>query len=399
MKNYLHFSENASKDFIEEASNEANYIGFYNLPDQETSDIKEFAKGVTVDTIAVIGIGGSSLGAEAIYQFLNPKYKYSKKLIFLDTTDPIAIENRLNSIDLDSTLFIVISKSGTTVESIAILKYLDRKIEFTKENLIVITDQSSPLEEFAHSRELKIFHIPDNVGGRYSVLSPVGLLPLAIVGVNIDALLRGAKRTKDRFFSKEDDQIVVKKATHYAKISEQYSSNCLFSYSELLRGFNSWYVQLWAESLGKRQLHSTMSVGLTPIGLVGPTDQHSFLQLIMEGKSDKSVTVIKIKNFESELKIPENSLHSLEKLNMLDGLHFSELINLQADSTIEALQKIGVPLDVIELERVGEESIGELVYYYELLTALVAMQLDINAYDQPGVELGKKILKSKMAKS
>jgi glucose-6-phosphate isomerase len=142
-----------------------------------------------------------------------------------------------------------------------------------------------------------------------------------------------------------------------------------------------------------------MSVGLTPIGLVGPTDQHSFLQLIMEGKSDKSVTVIKIKNFESELKIPENSLHSLEKLNMLDGLHFSELINLQADSTIEALQKIGVPLDVIELERVGEESIGELVYYYELLTALVAMQLDINAYDQPGVELGKKILKSKMAKS
>jgi len=399
LKNYLYFDEVVSADFIKKASQEANYIGFYNLPNQKTDQILDFAKSVEYENVAVIGIGGSSLGAEAIYNFLNPKYRYKKRLVFFDTTDPIALETRLDMVDINSTLFMVISKSGTTVESISILKYLDKKIKFSKENLIVITDKNSPLEKFGEERGLKIFNIPDNVGGRYSVLSVVGLVPLAIVGVDIDALLRGAKRTKERFFSKEDEQIVVKKATHYAKISEKYSSNCLFSYSELLRGFNSWYVQLWAESLGKRQLHSNINVGLTPIGLIGPTDQHSFLQLIMEGKSDKTVTVIKIKNFESDLEIPDNSLPHLGNLDMLDGLKFSKLINLQADATIEALEKIGVPLDVIELERIGEESIGELVYYYELLTALVAMQLDINAYDQPGVELGKKILKSKMAKS
>lgn len=399
MKNYLYFEEVTSKDFVKKASLEADYIGFYNLPEQKTENIIKFAKNVSCKNIAVIGIGGSSLGAEAIYNFLNSKNHYEKSLIFLDTTDPISIENKLSKIDIGSTLFMIISKSGTTVESISILKYLDSKIEFTKENLIVITDQDSPLESFGMERNLTIFNIPNNVGGRYSVLSVVGLVPLAIIGVDIDALLRGAKRLKDRFFSEEDDQLVVKKATYYSRMSQKYTLNCLFSYSELFRGFNSWYVQLWAESLGKKQLHSTMNVGLTPIGLIGPTDQHSFLQLIMEGKADKTVTVIKIKDFECELRVPNETISNLESLDIVNGFKFEEIINLQADSTIEALNAIGVPLDVIELERIGEESIGELVYYYELLTALVAMQLDINAYDQPGVELGKKILKRKLQKS
>jgi len=399
LNNILYFNKVTEQNFIKEVTLEANSVGFYDLPEQKIDHILDFAKSVKKENIAIIGIGGSSLGTEAIYNFLNSVNHYEKNLIFLDTTDPVTIENRLSKIDIESTLFMIISKSGTTIESISILKFLEIRTHFNRDNLIVITDKNSPLEKFGDSRNLQIFYIPDNVGGRYSVLSPVGLVPLAVIGVDIKALLKGAKHLKENFFSENDNHILAEKSTYYAKISEQYSSNCLFSYSELLRGFNSWYVQLWAESLGKKQIHSTMNVGLTPIGLIGPTDQHSFLQLIMEGKSDKTVTVIKIKDFGSDITVPDITLNHLEKLDIANNLKFADLINLQADSTIEALNKIGVPLDVITLESINEKSIGEIIYYYELLTALVARQLDINAYDQPGVELGKIILKDKMAKS
>jgi glucose-6-phosphate isomerase len=224
-------------------------------------------------------------------------------------------------------------------------------------------------------------------------------LPLAIVGVNIKELLKGAKSTKDRFFHTDIDfkNELKQKATFFSRNMNKYNINCIFSYSELLRGFNSWYIQLWGESLGKHQIHSDLNVGLTPIGLIGPTDQHSFLQLIVDGKRDKSVTFIKIKDFEIDLKVPDVTLSSLEELDMINSMNFSDLINLQADSIIESLESLkDIPLDIIEIDKVDEQSIGKLMYYYELLTSLVAVMLDINAYDQPGVEDGKIILKNKL---
>ena len=190
---------------------------------------------------------------------------------------------------------------------------------------------------------------------------------------------------------------LMKKATFYAQQANTYNINCLFSYSEVFREFNAWYVQLWGESLGKKQRHSELHVGLTPVGLIGPTDQHSFLQLIVEGKRDKSVTVIKIKEFNNTMRIPDNSFENLEAMDLINGFDFSELINMQADSIIEALDSLdNIPLDVIEIESVNASEIGQLILYYELLTALVANMLDINAYDQPGVEMGKIILKEKL---
>ena len=190
---------------------------------------------------------------------------------------------------------------------------------------------------------------------------------------------------------------LMKKATFYAQQANTYNINCLFSYSEVFREFNAWYVQLWGESLGKKQRHSELHVGLTPVGLIGPTDQHSFLQLIVEGKRDKSVTVIKIKEFNNTMRIPNNSFEHLEAMDLINGFDFSELINMQADSIIEALDSLdNIPLDVIEIESVNASEIGQLILYYELLTALVANMLDINAYDQPGVEMGKIILKEKL---
>ena len=191
---------------------------------------------------------------------------------------------------------------------------------------------------------------------------------------------------------------LLKKAVFYARHHGKYHINCIFAYSETLKYFCEWYVQLWGESLGKQQRHSAFNVGLTPIGLIGPKDQHSFLQLIMEGTRDKSVTFIKIEDFQDEIIIPDISLPHLESLDSLNNLPFSKLINMQCDSIIEALLDEDVPLDSISIPKVDEKNIGSLIYYYELLTSLVGELIDVNTYDQPGVEAGKIILKKKLEK-
>jgi glucose-6-phosphate isomerase len=399
MKNIQNFNTAINDLLLDSLKKEQDRVGYYNLPHDDIDYIREYAKKITKKSIVIVGIGGSSLGTYAIYQFLKAKNSFDKELYFLESTDPVLLNNSIKKLDLDDTLFIVVSKSGTTLETISIFKYICSIVKIDRDNLIVVTDKESKLEQFAIKNSLDYFTIPSNVGGRFSVLSTVGLLPLAIIGVDIQELLNGAKSTKDRFFDSGDGfrDALLQKATFYSRNMSKYNINCIFSYSELLRGFNSWYIQLWGESLGKQQIHSALNVGLTPIGLIGPTDQHSFLQLIVDGKRDKSVTFIKIKDFETDLKVPDVSLESLEELDIINNMNFSDLINLQADSIIESLESLGdIPLDVIELDRVDEQSIGKLIYYYELLTSLVAVMLDINAYDQPGVEDGKIILKNKL---
>lgn len=398
MKNKFYFNTKQDTKILELIDNEKQEIGFYELCNADVKQYEEFAKTIDAKDIVVIGIGGSALGTSAIYKFLKYTNTFTKKLHILETTDPLVISDVLDHIDLQNAFYCVISKSGTTVETISVLKYIKSITSVTDKNCTVITDAGSPLEKFAQDSDIKVFNIPHNVGGRFSVLSAVGLVPLAMIGVDIKALLNGAKKIYNSFFNQEGyDTSLLKKATYYAQTANTYNINCLFSYSEVFREFNAWYVQLWGESLGKQQIHSELHVGLTPVGLIGPTDQHSFLQLIVDGKRDKSVTVIKINNFENSMKIPDNSLKHLESLDVLNGYKFSELINMQADSIIESLVSLEhIPLDVIEIAQINEETIGELIYYYELLTALVAKMLDINAYDQPGVEMGKIILKEKL---
>lgn len=254
------------------------------------------------------------------------------------------------------------------------------------------------MDKFANQLGSKTFYLPDNVGGRFSVLSVVGLLPLALCGVDIKALLDGAKEVKNSFFGQGHlYDSLLEKSTYYAKNHAQYNNNCIFAYSDTLKYFTEWYVQLWGESLGKEQRNSAFNVGVTPIGLIGPKDQHSFLQLIMEGTRDKSVTFIKVNNFEHEMYIPPVTLPFLESLDILNNVPFHELINMQCDSVIESLKdKNDIPLDEIVIDQINEESIAGLMYYYELLTSLVGELIDVNTYDQPGVEAGKIILKEKL---
>jgi glucose-6-phosphate isomerase len=400
--NTLYFTsrdENTQRRAFDAIVEEQKRIGYYTLPDQDIAPILAYCDSVpeSVENIAVIGIGGSSLGAKAIYEFLKPINGLSRKLYFFESTDPINITALLSKIDLEKTHFLVISKSGSTVETFSIYKYIF-SLQSDASAYTFITDPGSPLEKYANDINAAVLYLPNNVGGRFSVLSTVGLVPLALCGVDIQALLNGAKSIKESFFN--DGYLkgtLLKKAVYYAKNHTRYNINCIFAYSETLKYFCEWYVQLWGESLGKHQRNSAFHVGLTPIGLIGPKDQHSFLQLIMEGTRDKSVTFIKIEDFNDDITIPNLKLPHLEILDSLNGLSFSKLINMQCDSVIESLEeKKDIPLDSITISQVNENSIGSLIYYYELLTSLMGELIDVNAYDQPGVEAGKIILKKKL---
>ena len=398
---YFSFEDKAiQKKAFDAIVKEQEHIGYYNLPDQDIAPILEYCSTISeaIDTIAVIGIGGSSLGAKAVYEFIRPNTTLKRKLYFFESTDPVNITTLLEKIDLSRTHFLVISKSGSTVETFSVYKYL-YALQTDISSFTFITDPGSALENYAHEAGASVLHLPKNVGGRFSVLSTVGLLPLALCGIDIKALLEGAKGLKESFFNDGYMKgILLEKASFYAKHHAQYHINCIFAYSESLKYFCEWYVQLWGESLGKHQRHSAFNVGLTPIGLIGPKDQHSFLQLIMEGTRDKSVTFIKIEDFQDTLTIPNVSLPHMEALDMLNDLPFAKLINMQCDSVIEALhEQNDIPLDTLTLSNISESNIGALIFYYELLTSLVGELIDVNTYDQPGVEAGKVILKKKLS--
>lgn len=399
----LHYPQTSlsNDEIFSEIKKEREYIGYYSLPYVETNYLKAKLDSLnfTQKQIAIIGIGGSTLGTYAIYNFM--KYKkqknntLKKELYFFESTDPVNLNGTLNQLDLDDTLFIVISKSGTTIETISIFKYLISITKIDKSNLLIVTENDSKLNSFAKKNSINSFEIPKNVGGRFSVLSNVGLVPLYLAGFDIDELLKGAKYTSTSFFEQHDlyDHLIKKARTFY-EFKDIYNVNAIFSYSQLFEGFNKWYIQLWGESLGKIDINNT-NQGLTPIGLLGPVDQHSFLQLIVEGQRDKTVTFIKIKNFNDNTKIAPSKLEGLSDLDYIDDLDFEDLINLQADATIASVKeyKKDLPIDIIEIEEISEFEIGKLLFYYELLTSIVGKFLRINTYDQPGVEGGKIILK------
>lgn len=395
-KNFYQIKSN--DEIFDKIVEEKENIGYYNLPCQDTIEIKEFAKTVKQKDIVIVGIGGSSLGTYAIHQFLQHK-ENDKKLHFLESTDPLDLQRRINKIDLNNAFFIIISKSGTTIETVSILKYLHSITTIDSKNTVCITENDSKLKAFAKSKDIKTFEIPKNVGGRFSVFSNVGLLPLAIMGLNIDKLLSGCVEVSNSFFEKKEYfSTLMEKARFIVENKNRFNINVLFSYSSSLEGFNKWYVQLWGESLGKININGTKQA-LTPIGLIGPVDQHSFLQLIMEGKRDKTVTFIKVDDFNNDMKIPDISLEYLDELDYINNLEFKDLINKQADATIEAIEELeDIPCDTIILKSQDEENIGKLMYSYELLTSIVGSFVQINTYDQPGVESGKIILKKSLSK-
>ncbi len=406
MINKLFFDSDFKQDALDAIKNESTNIGHYSLAEQNTKPIKKHIKNIInrqpdIEFVVVIGIGGSSLGAQAIYEFLKTTHIITRKLHFLDSTNPIDIDNICSKLDFYKTHFVVISKSGNTIEVIALYKYLLAKIKtynLDYQPFSFISDKNSKLIIYAKDISANYLTIDTNISGRFSVLSAVGLVPLALVGINIDKILLGAKIIKDSFFNNGYIcDTLLKKSYYYAKHANYININVVFCYSQSLHFFNNWFVQLWGESLAKLQKNSNTNVGLTPIGLIGPKDQHSFLQLLAQGKRDKSVSFIKLKSYDNQNITPNTKLDKLLGADILNNISFSQLINMQADATIEFLTNYGdIAIDVIELEAQDESNIGQLIYYFELLTSLVGHLLNINTYNQPSVEDAKIILKQKL---
>jgi len=243
---------------------------------------------------------------------------------------------------------------------------------------------------------MKVFSIPENVGGRFSVFSVAGLVPLSMIGVDIREILNGCRKVHQGFFDKgEYCDNIINKARFLVENKSRFRINVIFSYSSIFKGFNRWFTQIWAESLGKKNINNTRQ-GLTPVALLGPDDQHSFLQLIIDGVRDKTITFIKIENLKNDMIIPNSNIFDDSESNH-SNLTFNQLLNLQADATIQSIEmEKDIPCDVITISTVDEYNIATLMFRFQMLVSCIGAFLQINTYDQPGVENGKSILKKNL---
>jgi glucose-6-phosphate isomerase len=384
-------------------------LGFFGLPADRRplADMDRWLEALdpSIEEVLVLGIGGSSLGARAIYHALSGPPELAqpspgrRRLHFPDNSDPWQLAALLERLPPERTLAIVTSKSGGTVETaaqyLAVRAWLDRAVggDAARRHLVLITDpDQGPLRELARADDLMAFDIPPNVGGRFSVLTPVGLLPARLAGHDAHALLEGAEamaRACERSAVRENPAALL--AALHVLHHRQHGRNIhvLMPYADALRPFAAWYVQLWAESLGKRldRQGRPVETGPTPIPAVGATDQHAQVQLFMEGPRDKLVSFIAVRHHPADLTIPS----SPGAFAYLGGHTFGALLDAERRGTTLALARDGRPSVTLRIDAVNATALGALLFLYEAATAFAGELYDVNAFDQPGVELGKRL--------
>ncbi len=377
---------------------EENY-GFMKLPftDEKLLDeIEKTAKEVKekFENFVVVGIGGSNLGNIVLHSALNHPYhnlKNKPRIFFMDNPDPDKIAGLFEVIDPKKTCFNVITKSGSTAETMAAFLVLRQYVE--PENIIATTDpQKGDLLKIAKEEGYKLFFIPPEVGGRFSVLTPVGLLSAAVSGIDIKKLIKAAREAHEKLLKtdKLNPAVMFAAASIYLFQERNVNMSILMPYSSKLEPISDWFRQLWAESLGKamRKDGTFINWGQTPIKAVGTIDQHSQIQLYVEGPKDKLITFIRVKEFENTVSIPK--MYENYSIGYLGGHTLNELIDAECVATQIALQEAGAYNIEILIEKIDEENIAKLFYLFEFATALAGQYLNINAFDQPGVEHGKK---------
>ena len=359
------------------------------------------------DAFVVLGIGGSALGPMAVQQAINHPY-YNEisrekrggypRFYVADNVDPEKLVYLFETIDITKTMFNVISKSGSTSETMSqfmiIKKMLEEKLgEKASEHIVCTTDkENGNLIKIAKEEGYKTFIIPAGVGGRFSELTPVGLLPAAFCGINIKELLKGAA-VMDEMCKNDDiykNPAYMYSILNYLSIKNGQNICVMMPYADSLKYISDWYAQLWAESLGKKYDNEGKEVyaGSTPVKALGATDQHSQVQLYAEGPFDKIITFIGVEKFKKSITIPE-IYTDIPSLGFLAGVTQDDLIKTEQIATEYALLKAGKPNMTITLPEVNENTLGQLLYLFEVATAFTGELLNINAFDQPGVEEGK----------
>ena len=371
---------------------------------QQALDFAAGVKGRYADVV-ILGIGGSALGPIALRTSLRPsgwnlltteQREGYPRLHVLDNVDPDTIAALVGRLELARTLFIVTSKSGGTAETMSQFLVVHSRLADAglspRDHFVFVTDpKQGALRPLAESLAVPALDIPQNVGGRFSVLTPVGTLPAALIGIDIGALLDGAAAMASRC---ETDDLSANPAGVYATLQWLAESaygksiNVMMPYSDQLRDMADWFVQLWAESLGKIRADGS-SVGQTPLAALGATDQHSQVQLFMEGPKDKVVTFIAVDQRDVDVTIP-HGFNEVKELGYLGGHTLGELIDVEQRATAGALAKRGRPNLTIHLGRVDAWHIGGFMMLLELATAYAGQLYDVDAFNQPGVELGKQ---------
>lgn len=371
--------------------------------------VKEYASMIKdrFENILVLGIGGSALGGIAVTEALLKPYwnllteeqrEGLPRIFFLDNIDPDAISSLLDILDLKKTLVNVITKSGSTAETMSqfmiVKDRLEKELGDTyRYNFVATTDKKTGvLRQIAEQEGYKTFVVPDDVGGRFSVFSAVGLLPLALVGIDIDAIVNGVK-DMDLALKNTDirENIAAQNALiHYLMDTKKGKNlSVMMPYSSRLKYVSDWYVQLWAESLGKNKDKNgaDVNIGPTPIKALGATDQHSQIQLYNEGPNNKVINFIRVEEFDTTLEIPR--IFEYTGIGYLGGKTINQLINAEADSTRVALSDYCRPTVTITLPKVDGYNVGQLLYMLEVQTAIAGELYNINTFNQPGVEQAK----------
>ena len=398
-----------------DAKAEEGLLGFLDLPyASETLDrVTELADGFGqwFEDVVVLGIGGSGLGAMALKEaLLGPGWNdrsdeerdHFPRLHVLDNPDPVTVGSLLERLDPARTMFNVVSKSGATAETMA--QYLVARgwveasvgADQARGHFLFTTDPGrGALRQIADAESIPTLPVPENVGGRFSVLSPVGLLPAAVCGIEARALLDGAADMAERC---ETDVLLKNPAgilaslLHHADTEQGRPIHVLMPYVDRLRHLALWFQQLWAESLGKAETvdGEACHCGPTPVVSLGATDQHSLMQLFMEGPHDKVLLFVGVDDVGTSLEIPRRH-PGIPSVAYLGGHTLEGLLDAERAASTEALRLRGRPSASLSLPRVDEHALGQLFMLFQIATVYAGALYDVNPLDQPGVELGKRL--------
>ncbi len=378
---------------------------------QTAQQVKELAAELKerCENLVVLGIGGSALGNIALQTALNPymhnlddRQRTGPRLFVFDNIDPVQLASFLDWVGdkLDKTIFNVISKSGRTAETASQFMII-RQLLLDKlgpagfqSQIITTTDpKQGTLRKIAADSALRCLEVPNGVGGRFSVLSAVGLFSAAMCGIDIDSLLAGA-RDMDIRVSCEDfykNPAAINAAINHHFYNRGKKISVMMPYSYALKDLADWYRQLWAESLGKAKdlTGNEVHIGPTPVKALGTTDQHSQLQLYRQGPNDKLFTFMQVNNFQRDLKVGP-APDCAPELGFLANVDLSTLLNSEKKATEYALLTDSRPCLTVVFDRVNAYTVGQFIYLYEVTTSFAAALFGINTYDQPAVELVKE---------
>ena len=364
-----------SKTLIKNLKQKVNFFQYFDK--KYNFNFQKFNKFRKFKTLVIVGMGGSALGAKAIKSFLHLKIK--KEIIFFDNLDNLKMIKSKKKLLPKKTLFILISKSGNTIETLLIANFLSPKY-LKKNNTIIISEKNhNALHRFAKKKGIEMIKHNDSIGGRYSVLSEVGMFPSYLMGLRVSAFQKGVLS-----LTKKNKSTLISMASEMAnKIkNKRFGSLILLNYCPSLNEFLYWLQQLIAESLGKK------GKGLLPVVSAAPKDHHSLLQLYLDGSKDKIFYIFsKKKTVEEKVK---NNLFG-QKFNYLNKRGINEVANIQKDSLIDVFRRKKIPYREFRVRSINEESISELFSYFMLETFLIGSKMKINPFDQPAVEEVKKI--------